>query len=205
MPFRAERVCPGCGESFTARANNAKFCSIACRKWVGNGHTELRVSVLACAECGDRIESPRPGKKFCSTKCKLRASEKRRDRDDASRYLQERDRRLTYAKEYAKRNPHVGQATKRRRRAAIRASGAYRFTGADWKRCVDRLGGRCFYCGEIGPMTMDHVVPVVRGGTHGAGNIVPACMSCNCHKQGRTVAEWRHGRKRGGGAIAISA
>ncbi|WP_227751056.1 HNH endonuclease signature motif containing protein [Microbacterium sp. R1] len=60
-----------------------------------------------------------------------------------------------------------------------------------------RFGGRCAYCGVVAvALTMDHVVPIVRGGTHSAGNIVPACMSCNVHKQGRFITEWKYGRSR---------
>ena len=198
MPFSEARVCPGCEKDFTAKAHNSIYCSTACRRWKQNGHDGPRVLETVCRECSGPINSPRSGKVFCGKKCKLRSSEKRRVRDDAARYLKERDKRLADAKAYAQANPHVGQAAKRRRRASILANGSYKFTGKDWKRCMDRHGNRCFYCGNSGQLSMDHVVPVVRGGSHGAGNIVPACISCNCHKQGRFVAEWRHGKKRGG-------
>ena len=49
---------------------------------------------------------------------------------------------------------------------------------------------RCQYCGaESRSLTLDHVVPRVRGGRHDWTNVVAACMRCN-HRKGRgTPAE----------------
>jgi len=52
--------------------------------------------------------------------------------------------------------------------------------------------GVCHYCGkQVGPgsLTMDHVVPVARGGTSTKGNVVPACEACNKSKKYLTPAE----------------
>src|SRR3990167_6767036 len=49
-----------------------------------------------------------------------------------------------------------------------------------WKRRCS--SGLCHYCGEkISPrfLTMDHIVPIVRGGKSTKGNVVPACKECN--------------------------
>lgn len=53
-----------------------------------------------------------------------------------------------------------------------------------------RLRGACVYCGDPAD-SVDHVIPLVRGGTHGIGNLVPACLTCNKSKHARTVMEWR--------------
>jgi 5-methylcytosine-specific restriction endonuclease McrA len=49
----------------------------------------------------------------------------------------------------------------------------------------------CIYCGGQGG-TVDHVIPLARGGHHAEGNLVPACRSCNTSKAGRLLAEWRY-------------
>jgi 5-methylcytosine-specific restriction endonuclease McrA len=58
---------------------------------------------------------------------------------------------------------------------------------------LDKLNqGICHYCGgKFTPsqLTMDHIVPVARGGTSTQGNIVPACKSCNASKKLETPAE----------------
>ncbi|MDY6950370.1 MAG: HNH endonuclease [Thermodesulfobacteriota bacterium] len=60
-----------------------------------------------------------------------------------------------------------------------------------WKRQLDR--GRCHYCGKPFPpsaLTMDHIVPVVRGGKSKKGNLVPACKDCNNKKKHMLPIEW---------------
>jgi len=49
-----------------------------------------------------------------------------------------------------------------------------------WKRKVS--SGVCHHCGgKFAPadLTMDHLVPVVRGGKSTKGNVVPSCKPCN--------------------------
>lgn len=49
----------------------------------------------------------------------------------------------------------------------------------------------CFYCGVSNKITLDHVVPISRGGSNGIGNIVPACITCNTTKKDRFIMEWK--------------
>ena len=45
--------------------------------------------------------------------------------------------------------------------------------------------GICYYCGKKFPpkkLTLDHIVPLARGGKTTPGNVVPACLSCNKNK-----------------------
>jgi 5-methylcytosine-specific restriction enzyme A len=60
-----------------------------------------------------------------------------------------------------------------------------------WKR---RIGtGVCHYCRrDVGAraLTMDHVVPLGRGGRSVRGNVVPACKACNTRKQSLVPVEW---------------
>jgi 5-methylcytosine-specific restriction protein A len=60
-----------------------------------------------------------------------------------------------------------------------------------WKR--RRASGTCHYCGRtFAPreLTMDHLVPLVRGGRSTKGNLVPACKECNSKKQNQLAFEW---------------
>lgn len=48
-----------------------------------------------------------------------------------------------------------------------------------------RDGGKCGYCDEKLPFadsTMDHIIPVARGGTSDKGNLITACLPCNADK-----------------------
>jgi 5-methylcytosine-specific restriction endonuclease McrA len=60
-----------------------------------------------------------------------------------------------------------------------------------WKRrCA---AGMCHYCGRKFPpreLTMDHLVPLIRGGRSTKGNLVPTCKDCNANKKHRLAFEW---------------
>ena len=59
-----------------------------------------------------------------------------------------------------------------------------------WKQQLSK--GVCYYCGEkfqASELTMDHILPVVRGGKSVKGNCVPCCKTCNSEKKYLTPAE----------------
>ncbi|HTZ17398.1 MAG TPA: HNH endonuclease [Dissulfurispiraceae bacterium] len=60
-----------------------------------------------------------------------------------------------------------------------------------WKRKCAR--GRCYYCNaQVHPkeLTMDHLVPIIRGGKSVKSNIVAACKECNNKKKYLLPLEW---------------
>ena len=51
----------------------------------------------------------------------------------------------------------------------------------------------CHYCRrQVGTraLTLDHVVPLVRGGRSVRANMVPCCKVCNAKKQSLLAWEW---------------
>ncbi len=53
-----------------------------------------------------------------------------------------------------------------------------------WKNRL--AAGQCYYCrGRFPPreLTMDHIVPVVRGGKSTRSNLAPCCKECNNQKK----------------------
>lgn len=60
-----------------------------------------------------------------------------------------------------------------------------------WKR--KRASGICHYCQEKfhpGELTMDHVIPLSRGGKSQKINLVPCCKACNTKKKQFLPTEW---------------
>ena len=61
-----------------------------------------------------------------------------------------------------------------------------------WKN--RRSSGICHYCGRKFPpaaLTMDHLIPISRGGRSVHGNLVPCCKECNNRKRYLLPMEWQ--------------
>ena len=59
-----------------------------------------------------------------------------------------------------------------------------------WKTQIQK--GLCHFCQQLvgaDNLTMDHLVPLARGGKSTRGNIVPACQACNRSKKLSTPVE----------------
>jgi hypothetical protein len=60
-----------------------------------------------------------------------------------------------------------------------------------WQQRLAR--GICHYCGREFPpsdLTLDHIVPLIRGGKTRRGNVVPSCKECNNRKKYLLPWEW---------------
>lgn len=55
-----------------------------------------------------------------------------------------------------------------------------------WIEILEKYGNRCLRCGKSDQevtLTMDHIIPVSKGGRHHIDNIQPLCISCNSSKK----------------------
>lgn len=50
-----------------------------------------------------------------------------------------------------------------------------------------RDGFKCVYCGSIDRLTIDHIVPLARGGSNTSENLQTLCQRCNSSKSAREV------------------
>ena len=50
----------------------------------------------------------------------------------------------------------------------------------------------CFKCGSMESQSLDHIIPISRGGNHSVGNIMTLCFTCNASKNARLLVEWRN-------------
>ena len=68
-----------------------------------------------------------------------------------------------------------------RARISREREAARRLKSSTWWKAQIR-SGHCGYCGQMvgeRALTMDHRVPVARGGRTTPGNVIPSCRSCN--------------------------
>lgn len=92
---------------------------------------------------------------------------------------------VQYSRKWAQNNPIKQRAGQHRRRALVRGSGGS-FTADEWQALCDWFGNKCLACGAL-KITIDHVVPIVQGGTNGIENLQPLCGSCNASKNDRMI------------------
>lgn len=96
-------------------------------------------------------------------------------------------------REWCARNPEKVQAKYHRRATAKRNAGGS-FSAQEWSDLKRLYGFRCLACGRHEPdikLTVDHVIPVSKGGSNSITNIQPLCGSCNYSKRDKQI-DYRH-------------
>lgn len=80
-----------------------------------------------------------------------------------------------------------------RARRYLREKGG-KVTAAEIAALFVQYDHKCAYCGTAKADSIDHVVPLARGGAHAIENLLPACLDCNRSKHAKSLDEWK-GRK----------
>ena len=98
--------------------------------------------------------------------------------------------------EWRKRNPEAWKriytSSVEKRRALKSGANAFLIL----PREIEQLYSRpCSECGSMKNQTIDHIVPLSRGGRHSVGNLQTLCSPCNSSKNRKLLIEWR-ARKR---------
>jgi 5-methylcytosine-specific restriction endonuclease McrA len=77
-----------------------------------------------------------------------------------------------------------------RRRARLREV-ENTFTKEEWQKILEYYNSKCFYCDRSDvAMTVDHFLPISKGGANAEYNIVPACHMCNSTKNDHNPLEF---------------
>ncbi len=98
-------------------------------------------------------------------------------------------KRQAYDREYRRLHPEQNAQNYNNRRARIQQAGGS-FTSREWKKLCKHYNYMCLCCGRREPeikLTVDHVVPLSKGGANSIDNIQPLCQSCNSSKHRRTI------------------
>lgn len=73
---------------------------------------------------------------------------------------------------------------RRQRQRAEQYGDTSRFTGVEWTALLEKYKYRCLRCGRYGQqLTVDHIIPLCKGGTNTIDNVQPLCVTCNVKKQ----------------------
>ncbi|MHB8631481.1 MAG: HNH endonuclease [Candidatus Limnocylindria bacterium] len=196
VPLQTSRSsgCGRCGRSLEQTESLRRYCSNLCK--YAAYHERRRAAVKcervgACVVCGTLFITRQAFRMFCTRQCKTRSDHRRWPQDPArvrervqAWYWLNSDR----AKQRAKLWNHANRAAKYQPRQAhrqlLRSAGP--LSPDVWQDILRQHEHRCAYCGASGPLTIDHRVPLSRGGRNAKDNIKPACRSCNSKKATRS-------------------
>jgi 5-methylcytosine-specific restriction endonuclease McrA len=189
--IKIDRVCPTCNKVFR-REFDSIYCSHGCRAVAGQRQPKKCIRAV----CDNLFKTSQPKQKYCSVECmttdykekhknkckqimdQLKTLDPNKINDEILiQRLEQRLRRLKYDET----NSAQRNARDHTRRARLKGNGGTH-TEKEWLEVLELYGNKCVYCGDIGKMTKDHVIPIANGGTNDISNIVPACGTCNRKK-----------------------
>ena len=115
---------------------------------------------------------------------------------------------VEYSNRYAERNPE--KRREQRKRAYARYAKTERgkmiiklhnevysrsaklgdLTAAQWQSILELFDFKCAYCGSKDKLSMEHLLPVSKGGALTKANIIVACQHCNSSRGNKDLQDW---------------
>ena len=105
------------------------------------------------------------------------------------------DKVMALSRRYRENNREAYRFRESNQQHKRRAAGG-NFTAVEWEQMQKDYNYFCAYCGQKKKLTMDHIVPISKGGRHIGDNIVPACLSCNSQKWNDSLLMFLYKRKK---------
>lgn len=200
-PPQKGRQCASCGKPFTVPQSghrSAKYCSEKCGR---------RGVAMVCEQCGRNYHGS-PASKYCCGRCAYKANQEQKRRDYVPK--PDFDKRCHWCgAEFTTNRPTVkycGDQCSLKAFRASKRSGNHRRNVMKRRQFVARVnvadvyqrdGWACQICGSPvdpnaqypDPMSasLDHIVPISRGGTHEPSNVRLTHWICNCVRGNRTL------------------
>lgn len=104
------------------------------------------------------------------------------------------ERRKTHYTDWSHRNPeYVNQKNRDRRTRKREQADGYLPTRFK-ERVIRFYGSKCLKCESTENLTLDHIIPLIKGGRHAVRNMQVLCHSCNASKEARNTKDYRTGR-----------
>lgn len=194
-PPRTSR-CEMCGLTFEFSGGKQRYCRIECRRQAERNAAVRRPPIgqrPRCIICGGPVISRLPQAVVCSQTCKVR-----RDSAKRVRTAEQLERKREAQRRYREAHPEKFNVWTDARRAAYHRRRARKKAGDAGERIVHREvfkrdGWVCGICGRrVNPdlvfphpksSSLDHIVPLSKGGTHTMANVQLAHLACNTAKR----------------------
>lgn len=165
-----ETACVICGKIFLRKGNNQKYCSDECVK---KANSKKVMHTKICKECGKEFETDHDKTLYCSSKC---SNKYRRKRNTLSK-----DRRLSL-------NGKIDYSISLKK-LYKRDKGICYICGKECNPKDIKMTEEGYYiAGEDYP-SIDHVMPIAKGGKHTWDNIRLAHRHCNAVKNDKIISK----------------
>lgn len=154
-------------------------------------HDGLNGMCKDCNKENSRLQRLRDREHLCELQRAWTARTSERRKPEKAAYYQLhreeiRERaRSRYAEEYPN-NPSKYLVKYHKRRAILNDNGGS-YTEEEWQELCAKYGNMCLWCERKVKLTVDHIIPISRGGTNDIDNLQPLCRSCNCRKSDRII------------------
>lgn len=193
-------ICKVCNIEFEAKHFNQKCCSVECKheaKLISNRkHKKSKKGILGIRKLYNSEAKKISDAKYRQTenakkKAVIRSTrtlknspslqEAKRLRDFAfSKTKQGREINKIAKKKYSK--TEKGKEKIRELKYIRRNKNAGKLDLQAWNDKLEILDYKCQYCGTRERITIDHIIPLTKGGTNHIDNLQPLCHSCNSSK-----------------------
>ncbi|NCB03846.1 MAG: HNH endonuclease [Spirochaetia bacterium] len=164
-------VCKVCGKQYYKKSRNSVACSKECSmeynrqqsydNWTRYKESNLTIMNSVCQECGKtfsyKVMNRVKELKYCSEKCRKKSGKRN-----------SKHKRRCIMKELPKENISIVAIMKKYRNTCqVCGCKVHRSNGKDWSPNI---------------ATIDHIVPIAKGGTHTYDNVQLLCAMCNTRK-----------------------
>jgi len=199
-------ICELCGKEFKPRHFNEKLCSLRC-KWETKRIAQERYKKTETGGTSNKrwIKSERrkenekryrnkPRAKHLAVlrtvKClknspKLQEKKRIQDKEFAK---SPRGRELNRIATAKYRKTENGKWQTKTYKYYLRNNWAGKIDKSLWEEKLEELNYECQICGKeltVKEITIDHIIPLSKGGGNNIENLQPLCRSCNCSKNNK--------------------
>jgi 5-methylcytosine-specific restriction endonuclease McrA len=160
------RTCRTCARAFTSNEHTQKYCSISCRVSERNKPKPKEPEPFACLQCGSITMRTNKRKRYCSDQCMWRSN--------------------AHHKKFIRRlREEIHEESERIDRSEVLRRDKYICA-----LCHCRIPKAAKYPARLAG-TIDHILPLSKGGLHTWDNVQAAHAGCNSKKHTRVFGQLR--------------